>query len=94
VPPGFVEAFTANFGRAPSGPGLPNSFDATAIALLAYHAAGRAATGAEIAAQVSRVTDPAGEAIPATVEGFARAMEVLCGWWNRFLSGRHRGCGL
>jgi ABC-type branched-subunit amino acid transport system substrate-binding protein len=74
---GFVEAFTANFGRAPSGPGLPNSFDATAIALLAYHAAGRAATGADIAAQVSRVTDPAGEAIPASVEGFARAMEVL-----------------
>lgn len=73
----FVEAFTAQFGRAPSGPGLPNSFDATAIALLAYHAAGRAATGAEIAAQVPRVTDPAGEPIPATVEGFARAMEVL-----------------
>jgi len=74
---GFVEAFTANFGRAPSGPGLPNSFDATAIALLAYHAAGRAATGADIAAQVPRVTDPSGEVIPATVEGFARAMEVL-----------------
>jgi branched-chain amino acid transport system substrate-binding protein len=73
----FVEAFTAHFGRAPAGPGLPNSFDATAIALLAYHAAGRAATGAQIAAQVGRVTDPAGEAIPATVEGFARAMEVL-----------------
>jgi|JI8StandDraft_2_1071088.scaffolds.fasta_scaffold01293_13 branched-chain amino acid transport system substrate-binding protein len=73
----FVEAFTAHFGRAPSGPGLPNSFDAAAIALLAYHAAGREATGAEIAAQVPRITDPAGEAIPATVEGFARAMEVL-----------------
>jgi branched-chain amino acid transport system substrate-binding protein len=74
---GFVEAFNAQFGRAPSGPGLPNSFDATAIALLAYHAAGRDATGAEIAAQVPRVTDPAGEPINATVEGFARAMEVL-----------------
>lgn len=74
---GFVEAFTANFGRAPSGPGLPNSFDAAAIALLAYHAAGREATGAQIAAQVPRITDPAGEAIPATVQGFARAMEVL-----------------
>jgi branched-chain amino acid transport system substrate-binding protein len=74
---GFVDAFNAQFGRAPSGPGLPNSFDATAIALLAYHAAGRDATGAEIAAQVPRVTDPEGEAINATVEGFARAMEVL-----------------
>lgn len=73
----FVEAFTAQFGRGPAGPGLPNSFDATAIALLAYHAAGRAATGAEIAAQVPRITDPAGEAIPATVDGFRRAMEVL-----------------
>ena len=76
---GFVEAFNVQFGRAPSGPGLPNSFDATAIALLAYHAAGKDATGAQIAAQVPRVTDPDGEAIPATVEGFARAMEVLSG---------------
>ena len=74
---GFVEAFTAHFGRPPSGPGLPNSFDATAISLLAYHAAGRDATGAEIAAAVPRVTDPEGEQIPATIEGFARAMEVL-----------------
>ena len=74
---GFVEAFTAQFGRAPAGPGLPNSFDATAIALLAYHAAGREATGEEIARQVGRVTDPGGEPVAATVEGFARAMEVL-----------------
>lgn len=74
---GFVEAFTGHFGRAPSGPGLPNSFDAASIALLAYHAAGRDANGAQIAAMVPRVTDPAGEVIPATVEGFARAMEVL-----------------
>ncbi len=73
----FVEAFTTHFGRPPTGPGLPNSFDATAIALLAYHAAGRNATGAEIAAQVRRVTDPSGEPIPATVEGFRRAMEIL-----------------
>lgn len=73
----FTEAFTAHFGRAPSGPGLPNSFDAAAIALLAYHAAGRDATGADIAAAVPRITDPSGEAIPATVDGFRRAMEVL-----------------
>jgi branched-chain amino acid transport system substrate-binding protein len=79
---GFVEAFTAQFGRAPSGPGLPNSFDATAIALLAYHAAGREATGAEIAAMVPRVTDAAGEPIPATVEGFRRAMEMLSAGGN------------
>jgi branched-chain amino acid transport system substrate-binding protein len=73
----FVEKFTAHFGRAPTGPGLANSFDAAAIALLAYHAAGREATGAEIAAQVPRITDPKGEPIPGTVEGFARAMAVL-----------------
>jgi branched-chain amino acid transport system substrate-binding protein len=73
----FVDAYAAHFGSAPSGPGLSNSFDAAAIALLAYHAAGRDATGADIAAQVPRVTDPDGEAIPATVEGFARAMAVL-----------------
>lgn len=79
---GFVEAFTAHFGRAPAGPGLPNSFDATAISLLAYHAAGREATGAQIAAMVGRVTDPAGEPISATVEGFARAMEVLSAGGN------------
>ena len=78
----FVEAFTAHFGRAPSGPGLPNSFDAAAIALLAYHAAGRDATGADIAAQVPRITDASAEAIPATVEGFARAMEILSAGGN------------
>lgn len=73
----FVDAYTAHFGAAPSGPGLPNSFDAAAIALLAYHAAGRDATGAQIAAEVARVTDPAGEKIDGDVEGFRRAMEVL-----------------
>ena len=75
----FVEAYTAHFGNAPSGPGLPNSFDAAAIALLAYHAAGKDASGAEIAAQVARVTDPAGEKIAADAAGFAKAMEVLSG---------------
>ncbi len=73
----FVDAYTAHFGTAPSGPGLANSFDATAIALLAYHAAGRDATGVDIAAEVPRVTDPEGEAIPATVDGFRQAMDIL-----------------
>lgn len=73
----FVEAYKARFGADPSGPGLPNSFDATAIALLAYHAAGADATGAEIAAKVAMVTDPAGESIGADVEGFKRAMALL-----------------
>ncbi|MEO1308067.1 MAG: ABC transporter substrate-binding protein [Pseudomonadota bacterium] len=75
----FIDAYTAHFGSAPSGPGLANSFDAAAIALLAYHAAGRDASGEAIAAEVPRITDPDGEAVPATVEGFTRAMEILSG---------------
>lgn len=74
---GFRTAFEAKFGHAPSGPGLPNSFDAAAISLLAYHAAGKDATGADIAAKVPMVTDPAGEKIGGDVEGFKRAMALL-----------------
>jgi branched-chain amino acid transport system substrate-binding protein len=74
---GFRTAFEAQFGRAPSGPGLPNSFDAASIAFLAWHAAGRNATGADIAAKVPMVTDPAGEKITGDVEGFRRAMALL-----------------
>jgi branched-chain amino acid transport system substrate-binding protein len=74
---GFVAAYTAKFGRAPAGPGLPNSFDAAAIALLAYHAAGKDATGAQIAAKVPMVTDPAGEKVNGDVEGFKKAMALL-----------------
>lgn len=73
----FVEAYKAQFGAEPSGPGLANSFDATAISLLAYHAAGHGATGAEIAAKVAMVTDPAGEPVNANVEGFKKAMALL-----------------
>ena len=73
----FRSAFEARFGRPPSGPGLPNSFDAAAIAFLAWHAAGRGATGAEIAARVPMVTDPAGEPVGGDVEGFRRAMALL-----------------
>jgi ABC-type branched-subunit amino acid transport system substrate-binding protein len=73
----FVDAYTAQFGRPPSGPGLPNSFDAAAIALLAYHAAGSDATGSEIAAKVPMVTDPSGEKVGGDVEGFRRALELL-----------------
>jgi branched-chain amino acid transport system substrate-binding protein len=73
----FVDAYNAKFGKAPSGPGLPNSFDAAAISLLAYHAAGKAATGAEIAAKVPMVTDPAGEKVGGDVAGLKKAMELL-----------------
>ena len=74
---GFVAAYTAKFGKPPAGPGLPNSFDATAIALLAYSAAGKDATGAQIAAKVPMVTDPKGEKVNGDVEGFKKALGLL-----------------
>lgn len=75
----FVERYTARFDGPPAGPGLANSYDATMIALLAMEAAGKDATGADIAAAVSRVTDPSGTPIPADSAGFAKAKEILAG---------------
>lgn len=73
----FVQAYKAHFNAEPNGPGLANSFDAAAVALLAYHAAGSGATGAEIAAKVPMVTDPNGEKISADVDGFKKALALL-----------------
>jgi len=73
----FVTLYKERFGKAPSGPGLANSYDATMIALLAMEAAGSGATGAEIASQVSRVTDPAGTPITADAKGFTSARDIL-----------------
>ena len=73
----FVAQYTERFGGAPNGPGLANSYDATMIALLAMEAAGKDATGAEIAAAVARVTDPNGTPVTADGAGFAAAAEVL-----------------
>lgn len=73
---GFVSLYEARFGAQPNGPGLPNMFDAAVIALLAMDAAPEL-EGASIAAQVSRVTDPAGEPIFPDAAGVARAKEVL-----------------
>ncbi|MBL4876829.1 MAG: ABC transporter substrate-binding protein [Cohaesibacteraceae bacterium] len=73
----FIEMYKAKFGTEPNGPGLSNSFDATMIALLAMEAAGKDATGAEIASQVARVTDPKGTPVSADVAGFAKAASVL-----------------
>lgn len=74
---GFVDAYKAHFGADLNGPGLPNSFDAAAISLLAYAAAGKDAKGADIAAKVPMVTDPAGEKINGDVEGFKKAIALL-----------------
>lgn len=75
----FVEAYKVRFGSEPNGPGLSNSFDATVVALLAMQAAGKDATGAEIAAQVARVTDPDGTPVTGDVAGLKLAAEVLAG---------------
>lgn len=83
----FVDQYTENFGSAPNGPGLSNSYDATMIALLAMEAAGADADGAAIAAQVGRVTDPAGTPITADTVGFAKAKEVLAGGGTVFYQG-------
>lgn len=83
----FVDQYTAHFGSAPNGPGLSNSYDATMIALLAMEAAGKGATGAEIAAMVSKVTDPEGTPITADTAGFAQAKEVLAGGGTVFYQG-------
>ncbi|MDH5452515.1 MAG: ABC transporter substrate-binding protein [Paracoccaceae bacterium] len=73
----FVEAYKARFNSEPNGPGLSNSYDATMIALLAMEAAGKDAKGADIAAAVARVTDPAGTPVTADAAGFAAARDVL-----------------
>ena len=73
----FVEMYKARFDAEPNGPGLANSYDATMIALLAMEAAGKDATGEQIAAQIGRVTDPAGTPVSADAAGFATARQVL-----------------
>lgn len=75
----FVTRYTERFESAPTGPGLANSYDATMIALLAMQAAGEGASGAEIAAQVGRVTNPEGKPVSADAAGFAQAADVLSG---------------
>ncbi|WP_305984287.1 ABC transporter substrate-binding protein [Roseibium sp. MMSF_3544] len=75
----FKAAYTAKFGSEPNGPGLANSYDATMIALLAMEAAGADASGADIAAAVSKVTDPNGTPVTADTAGFTTAKETLSG---------------
>lgn len=83
----FVTRYTERFESAPTGPGLANSYDATMIALLAMQAAGEGASGAEIAAQIGRVTNPAGTPVSADGPGFAAAVEVLAGGGDVFYQG-------
>ncbi|MBO9423603.1 ABC transporter substrate-binding protein [Labrenzia sp. R4_1] len=73
----FKAAYEAKFGSQPNGPGLANSYDAAMIALLAMEAAGKDASGADIAAAVAKVTDPNGTAITADTAGFKAAKTTL-----------------
>lgn len=73
----FKAAYEAKFGSQPNGPGLANSYDAAMIALLAMEAAGKDASGADIAAAVGKVTDPNGTAITADTAGFKAAKTTL-----------------
>ncbi len=73
---GFVELYKARFDAEPSGPGLPNAFDAVMISLLAMEAASDT-NGPAIAEAVAKVTDPQGEPIFPNKEGLMKAKEVL-----------------
>jgi branched-chain amino acid transport system substrate-binding protein len=73
----FVDLYKAKFDSEPNGPGLSNSFDATMIALLAMHGAGKDASGSLIAAQIANVTDPEGTPVSADAAGFAKATKIL-----------------
>lgn len=75
----FRAAYVERFGSEPNGPGLANSYDAAMIALLAMEAAGKDASGPDIAAAVARVTDPNGTAISADTAGFTSARDILAG---------------
>ncbi|WP_425038357.1 ABC transporter substrate-binding protein [Primorskyibacter sp. S187A] len=75
----FRAAYQARFSSEPNGPGLANSYDAAMLAMLAMEAAGKGASGADVAAAIPRVTDPNGMAVSADTAGFAKAKEVLAG---------------
>lgn len=75
----FRAAYIERFSSEPNGPGLANSYDAAMIALLAMEAAGKDASGADVAAAVAKVTDPGGTPVSADTAGFAAAKEVLAG---------------
>jgi ABC-type branched-subunit amino acid transport system substrate-binding protein len=75
----FRAAYMERFDSEPNGPGLANSYDAAMIALLAMEAAGKDASGADVAAAIAKVTDPNGTPVSADTAGFAAAKDVLAG---------------
>ncbi len=72
----FTAMYKEKFDSEPNGPGLPNIFDAVMISLLAMEAAPEL-TGAAIAAQVGKVTDPSGTPVNADAAGLKEARALL-----------------
>ncbi|MAT88769.1 MAG: hypothetical protein CL532_09545 [Aestuariivita sp.] len=83
----FVTAYKERFDSEPNGPGLANSYDAAMIALLAMEAAGKGATGDQIAAAVRRITGPNGTPVAADAAGFTAARAALANGGNVMYQG-------
>ena len=83
----FKTLYMAKFDKEPNGPGITNSYDAAMIALMAMQAAGKDASGNDIAAAVARVTDPKGTPVQANAKGFAAASEVFADGGNVMYQG-------
>jgi len=72
----FTALYQEKFKKDPTGPGLPNSFDAVMIALLAMEAAPEL-SGDVIARAIPRVTDPEGTPIFPDEAGIKEAAALL-----------------
>ncbi len=72
----FNALYVEKFKKEPAGPGLPNSFDAVMISLLAMEASGEL-TGDAIARAIPRVTDPNGTPIFPDKAGIQKASALL-----------------
>lgn len=72
----FTSLYKKAFNKEPSGPGLPNIFDAVMISLLAMEAS-PTLSGEAIARSVAKVTDPKGTAIFPDEAGIKQATALL-----------------
>ncbi len=72
----FTALYKEKFNKEPTGPGLPNSFDAVLISLLAMEAAAEL-SGDVIASSIPKVTDPNGTPIFPDQAGIKKARSLL-----------------
>ena len=72
----FTALYEEKFKKEPTGPGLPNSFDAVMISLLAMEAAAEL-SGDVIARSIPKVTDPNGTPIFPDDAGIKKARSLL-----------------